>query len=68
MRWRTDVLASVRSSDTISGQGGDEFVILLSSIAHAADAALSVQKILTAATMPHSVEKHELQITLKRWN
>jgi diguanylate cyclase (GGDEF)-like protein/PAS domain S-box-containing protein len=56
--------ASVRGSDTISRQGGDEFVILLSSVAHAADAALSAQKILTNAGRPHRVEKHELKITL----
>ncbi len=55
---------SVRNSDTISRQGGDEFVILLSSVAHAADAALSAQKILTVAGMPHAIEQHELQITL----
>jgi diguanylate cyclase (GGDEF)-like protein/PAS domain S-box-containing protein len=54
----------VRSSDTISRQGGDEFVILLSSVAHSADAALSAQKILTIAGMPHRVEEHDLQITL----
>ena len=58
------LVASVRSSDTISRQGGDEFVILLSSITHAADAALSAQKILAAAATPHIVEEHELQITL----
>ena len=56
--------ASVRSSDTISRQGGDEFVILLSSVAHAADAALSAQKILTVAAMPHRVAEHDMQITL----
>jgi diguanylate cyclase (GGDEF)-like protein/PAS domain S-box-containing protein len=55
---------SVRSSDTISRQGGDEFVILLSSVAHAADAGLSAQKILAVAGMPHRVEEHDLQITL----
>jgi diguanylate cyclase (GGDEF)-like protein/PAS domain S-box-containing protein len=58
------LVASVRSSDTISRQGGDEFVILLSSVTHAADAALSAQKILTVAGMPHRVEEHDLQITL----
>jgi diguanylate cyclase (GGDEF)-like protein/PAS domain S-box-containing protein len=58
------LVASVRSSDTISRQGGDEFVILLSSIAHAADAALSAQKILTAASLPYRVQEHELQITV----
>jgi diguanylate cyclase (GGDEF)-like protein/PAS domain S-box-containing protein len=58
------LVASVRSSDTISRQGGDEFVILLSSVAHAADAALSAQKILTAAGMPHRVDDHDLQVTV----
>jgi diguanylate cyclase (GGDEF)-like protein/PAS domain S-box-containing protein len=58
------LVACVRSSDTVSRQGGDEFVILLSSVAHAEDAALSAQKILTVLGMPHRVEKHDLQITL----
>jgi len=58
------LVAGVRSSDTISRQGGDEFVILLSSVAHAADAALSAQKILTVAGMPHRVEDHDLQVTV----
>jgi diguanylate cyclase (GGDEF)-like protein/PAS domain S-box-containing protein len=58
------LVASVRNSDTISRQGGDEFVVLLSSVTHAADAALSAQKILTVAAMPHRVEEHDMQITL----
>jgi diguanylate cyclase (GGDEF)-like protein/PAS domain S-box-containing protein len=58
------LVASVRSSDTISRQGGDEFVILLSSVAQAADAAFSAQKILSVAGMPHRVEEHDLHITL----
>ena len=58
------LVAGVRESDTISRQGGDEFVILLSSVAHAADAALSAQKILTVAQMPYRVDEHDLQITL----
>ena len=58
------LLACVRKSDTVSRQGGDEFVILLSSIAHAEDAALSAQKLISAVALPHLVEKHNLQITL----
>ena len=58
------LVASVRGSDTVSRQGGDEFVILLSSIAHADDAALSANKILTALGMPHHVRDHDLQITI----
>lgn len=58
------LVASVRGSDTVSRQGGDEFVILLSTIAHAEDAALSASKILTALGMPHRVKEHDLQITV----
>jgi diguanylate cyclase (GGDEF)-like protein/PAS domain S-box-containing protein len=60
----TRLVSSVRSSDTVSRQGGDEFVILLSSIAHAADAALSVQKLLTALSTPHHIDNHNLQVTV----
>jgi PAS domain S-box-containing protein len=41
------LLACVRKSDTVSRQGGDEFVVLLPEITHAADAAVSAEKILT---------------------
>jgi diguanylate cyclase (GGDEF)-like protein/PAS domain S-box-containing protein len=58
------LVASVRATDTVSRQGGDEFVILLSTIAHAEDAALSANKILTALGMPHRVKEHDLQITV----
>jgi diguanylate cyclase (GGDEF)-like protein/PAS domain S-box-containing protein len=58
------LVASVRGSDTVSRQGGDEFVILLSSIARAEDAAHSANKILTALGRPHRVKEHDLQITV----
>jgi diguanylate cyclase (GGDEF)-like protein/PAS domain S-box-containing protein len=57
------LVATVRSSDTVSRQGGDEFIVLLSSIENAEDAALSVQKILTVVGMPHQVDEHSLEIT-----
>jgi diguanylate cyclase (GGDEF)-like protein/PAS domain S-box-containing protein len=57
------LVACVRDSDTVSRQGGDEFVILLASIAHAEDAALSAGKILAALGMPHRVKEHDIQIT-----
>jgi diguanylate cyclase (GGDEF)-like protein/PAS domain S-box-containing protein len=58
------LVASVRRSDTVSRQGGDEFVILLSPVAHAEDAAVSATKILTALGTPHQVKEHDLQITV----
>ena len=58
------LVAGVRGSDTVCRQGGDEFVILLSTIARAEDAALSAGKILTALGMPHRIKNHDLQITV----
>jgi diguanylate cyclase (GGDEF)-like protein len=58
------LVANVRSSDTVSRLSGDEFVILLSSIAHSEDALLSVQKILAAVRKPHLVNDHELEVSL----
>jgi diguanylate cyclase (GGDEF)-like protein/PAS domain S-box-containing protein len=55
--------ACVRSSDTISRQGGDEFVVLLPEIGHADDAAASAQKIIGALVAPHAVAHHELHVT-----
>jgi len=52
----------VRHSDTISRQGGDEFVLLLAYIEHAEDAALSAQKILAALAPPHRIDRHDLHI------
>jgi diguanylate cyclase (GGDEF)-like protein/PAS domain S-box-containing protein len=56
------LLASVRSSDTVSRQGGDEFVILLSEIAHPEDAATSAKKILLSLNAPHSIVGQDLHI------
>jgi diguanylate cyclase (GGDEF)-like protein/PAS domain S-box-containing protein len=54
--------ASVRGSDTVSRQGGDEFVILLSEIAHPKDAATSAKKILRSLSAPCSIAGHDLHI------
>jgi diguanylate cyclase (GGDEF)-like protein/PAS domain S-box-containing protein len=55
--------ACVRSADTISRQGGDEFVVLLSEIEHAEDAARSAEKMLMALAAPHTIAGKELHIT-----
>jgi diguanylate cyclase (GGDEF)-like protein/PAS domain S-box-containing protein len=57
------LVASVQAVDTVSRQGGDEFVVLLSSIANVDEASLSAQKMLTVVGMPHQLEEHSLQIT-----
>jgi diguanylate cyclase (GGDEF)-like protein/PAS domain S-box-containing protein len=58
------LVGGIRASDTVSRQGGDEFVILLSGIMHAEDAALSAKKILSSLSMPHRVGEHDLQMTI----
>jgi diguanylate cyclase (GGDEF)-like protein/PAS domain S-box-containing protein len=56
------LLSAVRGSDTVSRQGGDEFVILLSEIAHPEDAATSAKKILRSLSAPHSIAGQDLNI------
>ena len=58
------LLGCVRHSDTISRQGGDEFVLLLSNIERAEDAGLSAQKMLAALALPHHIDGHDLHISV----
>lgn len=58
------LVACVRSSDTVSRYGGDEFVVLLSELAHTEDAALSADKILAALRSPHRIEHQDLHVTV----
>jgi diguanylate cyclase (GGDEF)-like protein/PAS domain S-box-containing protein len=57
------LLGCVRGSDTVSRVGGDEFVILLSEVAHAEDAAVCAEKVLLTLSAPHCIEQHNLQLT-----
>ena len=56
--------ACVRKSDTVSRQGGDEFVILLPEVAQAADAAVSAPKIITGLKRAHTIGAHRLRVTV----
>ena len=58
------LVACVRSSDTVSRYGGDEFVVLLSEVAHSDDAASSVHKIFAVLSTPHRIEQEELHVTV----
>jgi len=53
----------VRGSDTVSRQGGDEFVILLSEVERSEDAALKAGRMLQAVAAPHSIDHHDLHVT-----
>lgn len=48
--------ANVRASDTVSRQGGDEFIILLAQVAHSKDATTGAKKLLRAL---HSIRLPE---------
>jgi len=54
--------ANLRASDTVSRQGGDEFIILLSQMTRAKDAAVSAKKILRFLRAPHTIGQHSLHI------
>ena len=58
------LLATVRKSDTVSRQGGDEFVVVLSPIVRSEDAALSVTKIIAAVIAPYSIDQHDLHVSV----
>jgi diguanylate cyclase (GGDEF)-like protein/PAS domain S-box-containing protein len=57
------LLKCVRSSDTVSRQGGDEFVVLLAQIKNAQDAALCAEKIRASLSTPYLLDGHELYTT-----
>ena len=53
----------VRATDAVSRQGGDEFVVFLSEMAHSEDAAITARRLLQSVAEPHSVDQHELYVT-----
>jgi diguanylate cyclase (GGDEF)-like protein/PAS domain S-box-containing protein len=55
--------ACVRATDTVSRQGGDEFVIMLSELLHVEDASGCAEKILQAIQLPYLIDTDEINIT-----
>jgi len=53
----------VRAPDTVSRQGGDEFILLLPEIEKTENAAITARRVLQALAEPHSIEGQELHIT-----
>lgn len=54
----------VRGSDTVSRQGGDEFVVLLGDLATSQDAAQSAQKLVQVLSEPHLLDGHRVNLTV----
>ena len=57
------MVESVRASDTVSRHGGDEFLILLSEVAQASDAAAIADKINLALACPTRLGEHVMSLT-----
>jgi diguanylate cyclase (GGDEF)-like protein/PAS domain S-box-containing protein len=53
----------VRTSDTVSRQGGDEFVVLLSDAERWQDAAVTARRILRSVAEVHAFDRYDLHIT-----
>jgi diguanylate cyclase (GGDEF)-like protein/PAS domain S-box-containing protein len=57
------LVACVRGSDTVSRQGGDEFVVLLSEEDDPEDASIIAKRMLRAVAEAHFIDQHDLHIT-----
>lgn len=57
------LLGCVRETDTVSRQGGDEFVVLLTELADPGNAALVARKIIEVIREPFTSEQRQLSIS-----
>ena len=55
--------ACTRTSDTVSRQGGDEFIIVTAPEKNAQGVALAAEKIRAEIALPHAVAGHQLHVT-----
>jgi len=53
----------VRMPDTVSRQGGDEFILLLQDVKRTADVAETAKRVLQAIAEPHTIDQRELHVT-----
>jgi diguanylate cyclase (GGDEF)-like protein/PAS domain S-box-containing protein len=56
------LIGCVRRSDTVSRQGGDEFVVLLAEVRNAQDAAVTAEKIRLLLMKPYFISSHQLHL------
>lgn len=59
-----EITTCVRSTDTVSRHGGDEFVILLTEIEEKQDASQIAKKLLSKFEVPHIINDHDIPLTL----
>ncbi len=57
------LLACVREADTVSRLGGDEFIILLTSVNQPEDAATTANRVLRSLAVPHLIDGADLLAT-----
>ena len=57
------LVGCVRASDTVSRQGGDEFVVLLSEVDRSEDAAISARRMLKTVAESHAIDDQDLHVT-----
>jgi diguanylate cyclase (GGDEF)-like protein/PAS domain S-box-containing protein len=57
------LVACVHDSNTVSRQGGDEFIVLFSPGEESEDVAFAASRLLRALAQPHSIDQHELHVT-----
>nr|WP_049775022.1 diguanylate cyclase [Deinococcus proteolyticus] len=53
----------LRASDTVSRQGGDEFIILLTNLTEAEHAEDVIHKLVEALSVPFVIDNHEITVT-----
>jgi diguanylate cyclase (GGDEF)-like protein len=56
------LVGCVRGSDTVSRQGGDEFVVLLSEVERSEELVIIATRMLEALAQAHFIDQHELHV------
>jgi len=57
------LVSCVRGSDTVSRQGGDEFVVLLAEVNNPRDVSVMARRMLKTVAHPHSLNLHDVHVT-----